>query len=144
MFWLQRLNPEWLLIRNISRFLRLFYFLLLLKVIIWFNVHRQFDCYEIQCSAFFAIKQFKLRNWRISAWSATGVLWQSQLSFSGLKLKLFRISWEQLDPLKYSMTTLQGNSMFSSWEGDASAVHQGVIRCQQCQSALCCQKEARH
>lgn len=40
------------------------------------------------------------------------------------------------------MTILQGNSTFPSWEGDASAVHRGLIPCQQCRSALCCQKEA--
>lgn len=42
------------------------------------------------------------------------------------------------------MITLQGNSTFPSWEGGARALHQGLIRCQQCQSALCCQKEAGH
>lgn len=33
-FWLQRLNPDWLSIHNSSRFLRLFYFLFILKLII--------------------------------------------------------------------------------------------------------------
>lgn len=45
---------------------------------------------------------------------------------SGLKLKLLGITEEQLDPFRNSEITLQGNRVFSSWEQDASAMHQEV------------------
>lgn len=51
------------------------YFLFLWKIIIQFDAHYKFSCYErnSMCGSF-AIKQPRLRNWRTSVRRAVGVL----------------------------------------------------------------------